>query len=114
MVKRHPLISAVIVGVDRRAFRRLIANEALERLGVRVAHNGGGHAVRLSVLRPDDDGLAYRSPACLQLLVAVLVLFLAADESFVDFNRADKQTHLGLKRLAQPVQHEPCGLLADA
>ena len=73
VLERHSLISTVVVGVDRRAFRCMIADETLKRLGVRVAHDGGAHVVRLAILGANNDRLADRAPSSLQLLVAVLV-----------------------------------------
>ena len=68
----------MIVRVDGSSLGSALADEALKRFGVRVAHNGGAHAVRLTVLGTNNDRLADAAAACPQLLVGVLVLFLAA------------------------------------
>ena len=83
-------------------------------MGVRVAHNGGAHAVCLAVLGSNNDCLANGATTRLELLVGMFVFLLAADEGFVHLDRPGKRTYLGLKHLAKTVQHEPCGFLADA
>jgi hypothetical protein len=63
----------------------------------------------------EDNGLADRPATSLLLFVLMLVLFLAADERFIDLNRAGERAieRLGAGGMAQTMVHEPGGLLRD-
>ena len=90
VLERHSLISAVVVGVDRRGFRCIIADEALKRFGVRSLNHSGTHTVGIAVLGANNDRLADRAPASLQFLVGVLVVLLSANEGLVHLDGASK------------------------
>ena len=65
------MVTTVIVGVDGRALGSVLTDEALKRLGVRVANHGGSYAVRLAVLGSNDDSFADAATTSVQLLVSV-------------------------------------------
>ena len=91
MLERHTLISAVIVRIDGRALGGAIADETLKRLGVRSLDHDGANAVRLAVLGTNYNSLSNGATTRPELLVSVLVLFLATDEGFVDLNRTREE-----------------------
>ena len=109
----EPVVAAMVIGVDHGVRRHLLADKALQRLAVRAVDARGGHPVRLAVLHADDGLLADRTPTLLQLPGLVLVLLFPADVGFVHFYRTRERADFRLERLAEPVQHEPCGLLTD-
>ena len=43
----------------------------------------------------------------------MLVAFQPADVGLIDFDRTGEGTGIARQRLADPMQHEPCCLLAD-
>ena len=51
-------IAPVIVRIDSSSLGSALADEALKRLGVRVANHSGAHCVGRAILGSDDDGLA--------------------------------------------------------
>ena len=64
----------------------------------------------LSVLGPDDGGLADWPATSPQLLALMLVALLAAEVSLIHFNRASEGvTVRAVPRFADAVQHEPRG-----
>src|SRR5208282_2892668 len=77
-------------------------------------HSGEGSA-RPALPHSQNGSLTHRATPSLELLVLVLVAFLATDEAFVQFHDTlELRQCRPTARLSQPMQHEPCGLLGNA
>lgn len=93
--------------------RTLVADRSSDLQDIR-------HFIATAFENPHDCGLVFAASGSNSPLVLFLVHIarLAADESLVHFDFATGTTQLderaGLHRKANPVQHEPCGLLGDA
>jgi len=74
------------------------------------------HAPRRDARAAEHDSLADVAGAAMQALASVLVPFLAAYSSSVGLDFAGERSleASGIKRRADAMQHEPCGLLANA
>lgn len=81
----------------------------------RVGRHEGVYAPRGPVSGADDDGLADRTPAGVQLLVGMLVPFLPAHGGLIDLDRPHEWLGGAIREgLPDPMQHEPSGPLAYA
>lgn len=95
------------------------SHEALQSGLVRPPDDLGADLVGGTILRPNHSGLA-DGPAAgsfVRELAALRVAHLLAPASevgLVDLDRADEAPRLVIHpHFAEPVQHEPCGLLSD-
>ena len=111
-VVQQATVSSVLVGIDRRARAHAIRDEPAKGRAVCIGHDSGAHAASRSVLDACDGHLADSSMARPELLTAVLVLLLAADERLICFGWTSEQVTI-LKVLSNPVRQEPRAFLRD-
>lgn len=107
------------IGVDRAARFDVGANLGFDGVLAPIADDSRTN-FSAAFQHPNDGGFvlcaSLSNPAA--VFVAVHVASGPTDESFVYLDFATRAAHLhkraGLHRKANPVQHEPCGLLSDA
>ena len=107
-------VAAAVVGVRHRAGLAVRLDEALERDAIGALDNPGPHAVRMPILRTHHRRLAHGATTGVLALAGVLVLLLAAHVRLVNLHRAIELLRRVAPRLADAVQHEPCGGLTHA
>jgi len=96
--------------------RDVLANESLEGCGI-DALDSASNNLAFALDGADDRHLpgAETATASAAALTDMPVLRLAADEGFVNLDDAVERhvERFGLRRIAEPMQHEPCGLLRN-
>lgn len=108
----EPEVSAVLVRVERRAGLNVAVDRPVKGVGRRVGdHASLGASASLS--HPQHGSLADRAAPGIELLALVLVGFLTANIHLVDFDDAAQHAGVIAARLAEPLKHEPRGLLRD-
>jgi hypothetical protein len=116
IVGLQPVIGLQFVTEDSGACFDPLTNGCLQFF-LRAAGNVPGYNLTAALHHSEDDlfVLAARAGNLFGPLGFVHIAGLAADECFVYFNFATKLIECSiLHRKANPVQHEPCGLLSDA
>ena len=116
LVIREPLVCTVLVAVHVRFLRDARADESLEGHAVGALYDGGAHTSCSTVLDARDGSLADSASACPELLVRVLVAFLATNERLIYLDRANHRGHVGRssKRFTNALLHEPGAFLCNA
>lgn len=89
-----------------------IENGGLNRLFVCIGY-GHGDGATAALTKAEYSRLSDRTATSAELLRPVLVLFLASEERFVDFDHALQLLQFAAASLAETVKHEPCGFLGD-
>ena len=117
VLEEHPIqagVAAMFVRMQRRARFHVHVDGILQVIG-RYALHGFGLSATATLAHPQDRDLAHRTSARVQLLLAVLVLFLAADVGLVYLNDAPQHIHVIVPAsLTKPLEHEPGRLLSDS
>lgn len=105
-------VSAMLVGMERRADFHMPVDGAVQGVGGRVGDDPGFRPTAL-LAHPQHGSLADRAATGVQLLGLVLVGFLAANIHLVDFDEAAQDGRVIAAGFTEPLQHEPRALLRD-
>ena len=108
----EPEVSAMLVRVERGARLDVAVNGAVKRVGGRVRDDPGLRPTAL-LAHPQHGSLADRAAPSVELLALVLVGFLAANIHLVDFDEPAQDGRVIAAGFAEPLKHEPRGLLRD-
>src|ERR1022692_903717 len=121
----QPLVRGSLIGIDVGSVLYILEHGILQGQARNVRHHASANLACGAVEHSHNYGLA-PAPAELSgaaegaiasLFFLVHVLEFSADESFIDFDfaalAADLGETAGAKCYANPVHHEPCGLLSD-
>lgn len=105
-------VGGMFVGVDRGLGPYVLPNNLADRLPLNI---GNRHSLDSAVLLPHSyhGSLADSATTFVELLVGVLVLLLAANESLIDFHNAFENRGVIPTSLSKSLEHEPSRLLGD-
>ena len=111
------IVGRQFIGEDCRARFNVLLNVLLE-FSLATVFNRHGANRSAALYHPEGDSLSGNAPRfflCAALAILVHIARLAADESFIrlDFTTELSAPVLILHCKANPMEHEPCGLLSD-
>jgi len=114
-VMNGAVIGNTIVGIKLRPKFDFAVNLVVDNGQAAHLQRGSDYSPALTFAHSENGSLSDRPASGFQLLVLVLVLFLTADEAFVQFHDAAQLRQVRPSaRFPQAVKHEPCRLLRDA
>jgi hypothetical protein len=106
-------IAGSLIGHELGAYFDVLHNSALQGFLVCVGNRVSDYSAA-TLTKPYNRRLADRTTASIQLFMFVLVGFLPAKESLINFDNALKFGEFPAASLTKAMQHEPCRLLLDA